>query len=465
MLEVSVFILLLQTGVTGWLFYELITLPASLPSPGKTFVQEISIDVKLLEEKRPVELLKLIYARKQEEQKKAVSRDSQQLRLLNTTAPRDKFMNALFWDLNLYFIHTHFTAPDIAYIKEMVNERTNEQLQKIRLFLFMPIALGLFDIVTHSVIEKESGWGIFFGFFYGTVLSIVFVLRTNELNDRKRAMMTSIQSELLLPFSAPLKNVMLKLHDELNAFGKNFAKQVVMLGDTNREIIEKTHVIQQQQLEAITRETEQLRAIAEMDFQQIVRFNTEMLEALRKTMADFGTFAHVAADLTGLIQSMEKVTHNLNQGLSRTEKVEAVADVILETVQRNSQLQEFLTANMKVLAERKEFLGHIVGGVDVQLAAAFSELRDQIVKQVNAIKTLAIHEQLQLEGVIKNGAIKFEKLNKLDELSVTLAAIREQNEILSETLQLFGAQFEQMNRELQGMHATLRKRRFWFGKT
>lgn len=457
----SLFILLLQMAFTGWLFYELNRLPGLLPSSGSTSVIILPVNPMELTDIPLGQLLDELYRRSPDEQKSRAGNHPETLHLIGCDELQDSRVHRLMREINLYLLHTHYTCPDESRIGQMIDSHLAAGLRRLRPFLFIPTLLGIFGQLLPAGSSAGNSWCFVFGLFSGSGLALIYLLRTDSLFLRAGSLTENLRNHLLLPVSHHLKDSVQLLRTELQQFGRKFASGIENLTSVSRQQMERICIVQEKQTQAICRETELLQEIRKMDFAQIVRFNTETLGKLKQTIDDFGLFTHLASSLGSLLQSMDNATANIEKGLRRTEQIAEIAEAVRDTVERNQQLQEFLTANMKVLADRKELVQHIIGGIDAELTSVFDQLHVHLEAKTAAIRDMVIKEQIQVEESIRAGKARFEKLERLDELVLSMTEIRHQNESSHSLFLRIAAELEKTNASLLVMNETIKKKRIF----
>jgi hypothetical protein len=377
---------------------------------------------------------------------------------LNLMAHKAENNRQLMRQINAYLIRMHYLVPDPGWIEGMISRTFRQQEQLLRFLLPVPALLGFACFLLRN---DQVGWaGLAVGLLSSAGMTIGYFFFVETCHQRI-AELTDFVHGMLPRQEGTAADAVRNLKNELHNFRLGMAEDVSKLLTANREQLLALQQVQREQVDAINRESEMLEKISRLDFPQIVRFNTDVLNQLKTTIDNFGLFTHLSESLGALLSTMDRLTLQINTGVQRTADIGAIASAIQKTVERNTQLQEFLSSHTSVLSDRKKLIQDTVGGMDETLSRSLKELQLHLQEQVTGIRTITLHEQEVIGDMIRKGNLRFEKLDLLDGVVREMTLIRKPLEQQQSALPKLIAALESMNKEMVSLRAIMEKKRFF----
>lgn len=378
---------------------------------------------------------------------------------LNIIAHKPENDRQLMRQINSYLISMRNLLPDPARIEGMIALAYRQREQLLRFLLPMPVLLGIACLLFRN---DEVGWtGLATGLLSAVGLTIAYFFVAENCHKRISELTGFFYSVLPRPVNGTTEDAVRTLQNELHNFRQGMAEDISRLLEANRDQLTAIEQVQREQVDAINRESGMLEKISRMDFPQIVRFNTDVLQQLKATIDNFGLFTHLSESLGALLGTMEHLTQQINTGLERTADISSIASSIQKTVERNAQLQEFLSAHTSALADRKNLINATVGGIDEALSGSLKELQRHLQEQVTSIRTITLHEQELVSDMIHKGNLRFEKLELLDGVIREMTLIRKPLQQQESALPKIIMALESTNKEIISLRAVMEKKRFF----
>lgn len=411
-----IIMLFAEVGLGIWLLQQVMELAQLVPLSKQYFIQVFAASKEQLLSHSPGLILDEIRKRTPRETPQP-SPEHELLRLISVQAPKHEARYKLFRTINTYLIRTHFVQPDMQLIAGIVDRHVRFADHLLRFLLFVPFVMGGLAIAIAGRQSHSFGpWVLLIGILISVVTGIIYIIQRKQLEQRILDFHHFLVEALQVPIDSSFKDSVHQLRSELHLFSNSLTSRITELGKAHDEQIEKINTLNKEQVDAINSQTQLLAEIRKMDFPQITRFNTDVLMQMKQTTDSFGMFTQLANSLGGLLQSMDNVANGLNKGLERTEEIGSIAVEVRETVRRNNLIQEVMTKHIESFSTRTEYLKSTVGLVDNELSKALGELREHLLAQVNSIKQITLRENEVIENAVRTGNIRFEKLDRLDDL-------------------------------------------------
>lgn len=410
----------------------------------------------VLREQSPETICQLLYTSNFETLKKQAGPAPVWLNLVAHTPGNNR---QLLRHINWYLIRMHYLLPDPGWIERMITQAYRQQEQLLRFLLPIPALLGIGCVLFRN---DAVGWaGLGAGLLSAAALTLTYFFFAETCHNRISELTGFLHSMLPRPTGGTTEDVMRTLKNELHNFRQGMAEDISKLLSANREQLSAIRQVQHEQVEAINRESAMLEKISRMDFPQVVRFNTDVLQQLKATIDNFGLFTHLSESLGALLGTMDRLTQQINAGIERTADIGAIASAVQKTVERNSQLQEFLSSHTNALGDRRKLIQETVGGMDEILSRSLKDLHVHLQEQVTGIRKITLHEQEMINDVVRKGNLRFEKLELLDSIAHEMKLLRMPMQQQESALPVIISSLQSMNNELINLRSVMEKKRFF----
>ncbi len=416
-----------------------------------------------MREQSPPELYRLVVSRSKTE--KVLQHNPIQLRLM--VSPVSKNNPLLFETINSYLIRVHDTQPDLHWLLQTTDRLIQSAVAYRKNLPVLPalasVLLGL--MVPMAYWESFAvQWTLIQGIFLTVLLVVCETYVASLFEKQKNGLFTFFQNELQVPVIHGLPEQTAKLNITVQQLADLLDGKLAKLHNAYEGQLEKLITVQQEQITAINRETALLEQLKNTDLVQIARINATVFTGLQQTMTDFDKFSGLASSLGGLLESMHTLTAQVNTGVENIVDISRLAATISETVQTNTQLQQFLTGNLRFLEDYSGMIREMTGGFHYELSKSFESLRDYLLKQSESLYRITVSEQVKLQEVISTGRSRFEQLDLLKPLAedTQQLLLHQQQSLL--VFQQISEQLALLRDETRLLRQTMENRKGFFWK-
>ena len=337
--------------------------------------------------------------------------------------------------LNSYLSENKGAASDFHLIKDVVDRHCEAVEEEIETLTPIPLYLGLIGTMFGILVgvgflaftggldellnaqSTNAGSGIvellggvalamissIFGILLTTTGSYLTKDAKNNLNNTKNCFLSWIQVKLLPSLTNNSSSAIYTLQQNLSTFNKSFAENIGNMNDAF-SAIGNSHKDQ----------IELLKLIDKMDVHRISTANIDVLKELQNSTGEFEKFNQYLHNVTGYLESVQKLNAGVNDHLNRTHAIEEMGIFFKEEIQQ--------------IESRKSLINSVVGSIDNSLHTTIEKLKENGQKQIDEYinHTTIYHEQF-IDAANKQQ----EKANlAIEEQRITLS------ERLNETSQL-----------------------------
>jgi len=332
----------------------------------------------------------------------------------------DSIIHRIAEAINHYLIRNYGAVVNFGIIKDIIEREVDNYDEEITQSIPTPLYLGLgatmlgiiFGLLAIPVISATDGGGETLAFMgvinplidgvkIAMIASVVGLLlitwlssfkyksaRLTILNNKNR-MLTYLETELLPELYETEGSGVSGLKYSLDQFSRK-AEEIVSRVD---ETVQKTYTNLQVQLDLLGR-------VEQMDINQIARLNLEVFRHLERNMKALAGFSDY-------LDTIEKISGNLDQFASRTASIDKVADQIHETLADSGRLTKFLTQHfeeLESLGENARKAVSAAGGITIDafnlaeshFRNAIESLGKEIDNRIQLLNTRVNKEESQL---------------------------------------------------------------------
>jgi hypothetical protein len=319
------------------------------------------------------------------------------------------FRNILL-SLNKYLVRNRHSAADFNLIKDIVERNTDSLEDEINLTLSTPLYLGLMgtmlgiviglfsmsDLVNGTISDNELSGGIaillgsvkiaMIASFVGLALTIynsaiIFKGTKYRLEEKKNALYTFIQVELLPTLNQGIGATFESLQRNLSRFNEKF--------DTN---LDRLSNVFDKNYESLLLYKDLLKELDESKVSEMTKYNVQVLKELNVSVMHFEKFNALFANVNKYLNGTYQLTDKTNELLDRTSNFEAIAKTIEGSLHDNGRLTRFLTEHFEQLNNHKQMVDASVVNVSFGIKDTFAELKNSV---INSSRELGIETTLR----------------------------------------------------------------------
>ena len=315
----------------------------------------------------------------------------------------------IIYSLNIYLLKNRGVASDFNLIKDVAERNTgaveNEINQTISLPLyfgllgtFLGIIVGLFQIsginfssdpsaldvaiatllngVMIAMVASFTGLSLTIfnsGFLYKKAIVII--------EDNKNDFYTFIQTDLLPVLNQGINSTFHSLQQNLHKFNDEFKVNVTKLSS----VMGKNY-------DALIAQEKILTALDNIDIAEFAKANVKVLKELQVSTEKFGQFNEYLEQMNEMLTNSRNFAHKINEIIERTDNLNSVGTLIVETFERNKDLQLFLQSHYNSLDRSHQLISESVSKVNNTLDESLDKLKEftqnkiiEVQKSVNKV--------------------------------------------------------------------------------
>ena len=315
----------------------------------------------------------------------------------------------IIYSLNIYLLKNRGVASDFHLIKDVAERNTgaveNEINQTISLPLyfgllgtFLGIIVGLFQIsginfssdpsaldvaiatllngVMIAMVASFTGLSLTIfnsGFLYKKAIVII--------EDNKNDFYTFIQTDLLPVLNQGINSTFHSLQQNLHKFNDEFKVNVTKLSS----VMGKNY-------DALIAQEKILTALDNIDIAEFAKANVKVLKELQVSTEKFGQFNEYLEQMNEMLTNSRNFAHKINEIIERTDNLNSVGTLIVETFERNKDLQLFLQSHYNSLDRSHQLISESVSKVNNTLDESLDKLKEftqnkiiEVQKSVNKV--------------------------------------------------------------------------------
>ena len=419
----------------------------------------------------------------------------EEVALIQTTRrSKDPTFQKISSALNAYLIRNRTSIPDFILLKDIVERNTNAVDNDIRITLPLPLYLGLMGTMLGIVIGLfnlpdlgilTGGFGpdaadtqnfseginilmggvriamiaSFSGLLLTTFNSGVFYKGSKSLvEDKKNAFYSFLQRELLPVLSGNVTSSLATLQKKLTQFNYDFSNNLNRLGD-----------LMTQNYDTLNVQRDILEKLERSDFSTMVKSNLSIFKEVQDSIKAIKSSSQELEQFNGYLHQVNSfVNHSaqLNQSvtamLSRTNRVEEIANKISENLEGNNQLQQYLNSHFSELEERGNLINQTVTKVDDVLDQSLSELKGHTMSKIQEIRDFTTNEQAKIEDVLKENSENVKQF--FVGLQAKMGEMVKENQATFKKLDHLEALNDKFDRFLQNQQASQKQLKEGFSK-
>jgi hypothetical protein len=382
--------------------------------------------------------------------------DSQESDVVELTILKNKSTNkvisTMLYQINSYLIKNNGATIDFHLIKDTVDRNVEVIEEDINNRIPAPLYIGLAatmlgiifglflvdfegtEIALNAIQPLIDGVKIamsasVLGLIITTVFSVkIFKDANYNVEEEKNFFLSQMQSDLLPRMNRSNLPEVETLSNKLDLFARNTIGSISILDN-----IVKTSS------ETVQREHELIKDIRRLDVAQITTANIEVFTQLDGMMDSFNNFANYYNKLNTSLTGTTELVTNLQRFIASTDNINFVLEGIKEIIEQGKDSTAFFNNHIKSFSSYSDAVNEAVINTDAKMSKAINELGRLTEEQFNTFNegianfdsklstafnlsierfTFAMNEQvLRTEEAFEAGRPKFEKLDKLDELT------------------------------------------------
>lgn len=294
--------------------------------------------------------------------------------------------------LNMYLEKNKGAVSDFSLMKDIVERYCGAEEEEIEVMQPIPLYMGLMGtmvgiIVGITLIAVQGGVdgenlnnvssmmtcvaiamvASFFGILFTTVISWRSKDAKTCIEANKNQFYSWLQTELLPVLSGNTATALSLLQSNLLKFNLTFQKNIQEFDTVLTSIKDVS-----------TDQAEALKAINEIDIQQVAQVNIVVLKALQNSVSQIDRFNQYLLQVNDYIVAVNNLNANLSNHLNRTAAIE--------------RMGAFFERELSQFRSREEFIQQAVGEVDSTIEASFGQLITKMNKYVEEMQTLSKSE-------------------------------------------------------------------------
>lgn len=370
-------------------------------------------------------------------------------------------LDKILSSVNTYLLRNKGAVSDFNLIKDVAERNTDAVDEEINALLPIPlylglmgtmigIVIGLFSMPSISDDNFESAIDMLIGgvkvamiaSFIGLLLTVVlsgYKYKGAKLHAEglKNDFFTWIQTQLLPVLSQNISSSIYSLQANLLKFNDTFSVNVGSFNGVMNKI-----------LNSFDSQVNLMNELKEVDVAQLAKLNVNVLQELRISTKEFEKFTQFLTKLNSFVDNADKLNHNINNQLDRTQAVETIANSMGTNIQVNKELMGVLQMEMREFSNRKQMVSDAVINVDNTLTKSLDELKIHIDAQIAAIKSITIKEEDLLEKLLKEDRGNLNELKKLGALNTGMSSLEKETKSQNDKLDRLNTCIENLAHKL-----------------
>ncbi len=385
--------------------------------------------------------------------------------------PNSSFQNTLE-AINSYLRKNRSGVSDFNLIRDIADREVYsladgiDQTVSTPLYLglmgtMVGIIVGLIDLSGHSdgltgkIVSDSLGigissllWGVmiamiasFMGLFLTTISSGKMTRARQEVERKKNAFFSLIQTELLPIVNQSFSASIEALHRNLSKFNGEFSDNLSKLSG----IFTKNY-------DALKIQETILKELQEIDVAALAKYNVKIFAEIRKSAAEFENFNTYFSQLGSFIETSAKLITTSNEILGRTNKFEAIAEAVELRLNESAALMEFLSRHFQNLESYKTETEHSIAETGHNISDLFKQLREHLQNSTELVRDFTIQETDLLKKTLAESRANLGELQILADINSQLSSIHSDINSLPGTAGLENLQFlENINSHMSAM--------------
>jgi hypothetical protein len=397
-------------------------------------------------------------------QKRALENtDDQAIRLsLLNTYSQNGTSNTIIQSINTYLLRNSGAVPDFNLIRDIAERNSDAVEEEINSTLSIPLYLGLLGTLIGIVFGLSNISGLSFSgtaqssnaildhaipvllggvkvamvaSFTGLLLTVVhsgiFYRLAKAVGERrKNEFFTFIQVELLPLLNGNINATLYSLQANLLTFNRDFSQNIQRLDG----LMNKNY-------DALKAQEQFMDTLSKMDIMEFATANVKVLSSLKTAVRSFTDFNEYVGAINFAIQKTDNVIINLNQFLNRTEKIDGVANKLLNVFDQNQELMSFISSHFAALDSSKQLIGTAVVSVSEYLGKAIDELKIFTEEKIAAVRTIEINEASLMKDSYPE---KWKNLDELKKINQIIGVLAEGNSTTTQEMKLIGTSLDEV---------------------
>lgn len=350
----------------------------------------------------------------------------------------------IIYSLNTYLLRNRGVASDFHLIKDVAERNTdaveNEINQTISLPLylgllgtFLGIVVGLFQISGINFSSNPSALDLaiatlldgvkiaMIASFSGLLLTIInsgYIYKNAIVivEDTKNDFYTFIQTDLLPVLNQGINSTLNSLQQNLYKFNDEFKSNVTKLSF----VMGKNH-------DALIAQEKILTTLDNIDISEFAKANVKVLKELQVSTEKFSQFNQYLEQMNEMLSNSRNFAHKINEIIERTDNLNSVGTLIVETFERNRDLQLFLQSHYNSLDQSHQLISKSVSHVNNTLDESLDKLKEFTQGKIIEVQKLVSKEMELLENKYPEKWQKLDNLTHLQSMNTNLNELKFSN--------------------------------------